>query len=132
MPQRERRCSDQGLSGQSELAFGRVQNCQSNLVLGDALNRSRLARWFWDTELVEHRIVSLSKESVLILVNPAHQDRSIQRQTEITGDIGLRQSLERKCPSEVLGGRGVDKRVFVVELGRIAQWSEVAAGDGHG
>ncbi len=36
-------------------------------------------------------------------------------------ETGLRQPLERKCPSEALSGRLLDQQVLVVEVGRIAQ-----------
>ena len=42
---------------------------------------------------------------------------------------GLRQSVERKCRSEVLGGV-LDQQVLVVEIGRIAQGPKLTAGDG--
>jgi putative ABC transport system ATP-binding protein len=45
-------------------------------------------------------------------------------------EAGLRQPLERKCPSEVLSGGLLDQQVLVVEVGRIAQGPKLTAGDG--
>jgi hypothetical protein len=45
-------------------------------------------------------------------------------------DIGLRQPMERKYPSQVLVGGVLDQQVVVIEVGRSTQGPKLTAGDG--
>jgi hypothetical protein len=57
-------------------------------------------------------------------------DQHLSTCTRLLAELGLRQSMERKHPSEGLSGGLLDQQVLVVEVGSIAQGSKLTMGDG--